>query len=42
VTRPPSFTKAGELLEADQWLRTIESKFELLHCTEQQKTFFAA
>jgi hypothetical protein len=34
------FTEAGEPLEADHWLRLIESKFELLHCTEVQKTLF--
>jgi hypothetical protein len=42
ATRPPTFTKAGELLEADHRLRTIESKFGLLQCTEHQKTLFAA
>jgi hypothetical protein len=42
ATRSPSFTEVGEPLEADYWLRTIESKFGLLHCTEHQKTLFAA
>jgi hypothetical protein len=28
-------------LEADSWLRTIESKFGLLYCTEYQKTLYA-
>jgi hypothetical protein len=42
VTRPPTFTKAGEPLEADHWLRTIEFKFRFLRCTEHQKTLFAA
>jgi hypothetical protein len=42
ATQPLTFTEAGELLEADHWLCTIESKFELLHCTENQKTLFAA
>jgi hypothetical protein len=28
-------------LEADHWLRTVESKFELLNCTENHKTLFA-
>jgi hypothetical protein len=32
----------GEPLEADHWLRVIESKFGLLHCTEVQKTLFTA
>jgi hypothetical protein len=34
--------KASKPLVADHWLRTIESKFELLDYTENQKTLFAA
>ena len=41
-THPPLFTEAGEPLEADHWLRVMESKFGLLRCTEVQKTLFAA
>jgi hypothetical protein len=41
-THPPLFTEAGEPLEADHWLRVMESKFGLLHCTKVQKTLFAA
>jgi hypothetical protein len=40
ATHPPLFTEAGEPLEADHWLRVIESKFGLLHCMEVQKTLF--
>jgi hypothetical protein len=29
---PPLFTEAGEPLEADHWLRVMESKFGLLCC----------
>jgi hypothetical protein len=29
-------------LESDDWLCTTESKFSLLHCTEYQKTLYAA
>ena len=32
-TRPPMFTKADEPLEADDWLRTMEQKFDLIPCT---------
>jgi hypothetical protein len=42
ATHPPLFTEAGEPLEADHWLRVMESKFEFLHCTEVQKALFAA
>jgi threonine aldolase len=36
-TRAPVFTRADEPLEADDWLRTMEQKFDLIHCTEYQK-----
>ena len=41
-TRPPVFTKADEPLEADDWLRTMEHKFDLIPCTKYQKPIFAA
>src|SRR5207247_2584168 len=41
-THAPTFTRAKDPLEADSWLRLMESKFELLTCTETQKTLFAA
>src|SRR5438128_1649933 len=41
-THPPTFTRAEDPLEADSWLRLMESKFELLTCTETQKTLFVA
>jgi hypothetical protein len=33
-THPPVFTRADEPLEADDWLRTMEQKFDLIDCTE--------
>jgi hypothetical protein len=41
TTHPPLFTEAREPLEADHWLRVMESKFGLLRYTEVQKTLFA-
>src|SRR6266542_4318930 len=41
-THPPTFAKAEDPLEADSWIHLMESKFELLTCTETQKTLFAA
>src|SRR6266508_426885 len=41
-THLPIFAKADDPLEADSWIRLLESKFELLLCTEEQKTLFAA
>jgi hypothetical protein len=42
--QPPLFHKTEEPLDADAWLRTIESKFALLsvQCSEANKTLFAA
>jgi hypothetical protein len=42
VTHLPLFFGGKNSLEADDWLRTTESKFSLLHCTEYQKTLYAA
>ena len=43
-TQPPLFHKTDEPLDADAWLRTIESKFGLLPvpCSEANKTLFIA
>ena len=40
-TQPPLFHKAEDPMEADGWLRIMESKFSLLQCTEETKTLFA-
>ncbi|WP_428776700.1 retrotransposon gag family protein, partial [Vibrio sp.] len=42
ATHPPLFSGGRDPLEADDWLRTIESKFSLLNYTEYQKTLYAA
>lgn len=43
-TQPPLFQKTQEPLDADAWVRTIESKFELLTapCPDHNKARFAA
>jgi hypothetical protein len=42
ATHPPTFTEASAPLEADHWLRTIESKFDFPNYIENQKALFAA
>jgi hypothetical protein len=42
ATHPLVFAGAKYPLDADDWLHTTESKFCLLHCTEYQKTLYAA
>jgi hypothetical protein len=43
-TQPPLFTRAEDLLDADVWLRVVESKFPLLNgdCSDAAKVCFAA
>jgi hypothetical protein len=41
ATHSPVFADVTGPLEVDSWLRTMESKFGLLHCTEYQKTLYA-
>ena len=41
-TRPPIFATAADPLEADNWIHTMESKFSLICCSEQQKASYAA
>jgi hypothetical protein len=42
ATHPPVFADATDPLETDNWLLTTKFKFGLLHCTEYQKTLYAA
>ncbi|GJM95199.1 hypothetical protein PR202_ga11907 [Eleusine coracana subsp. coracana] len=42
ATRPPTFSSTIEPMEAENFLRMLESKFGLLNCTFVQKTLFAA
>ena len=43
-TQPPLFNRTEEPLDADAWLRTIESKFSILTvpCSEANKAHFTA
>jgi hypothetical protein len=40
-TCPLIFVKAEEPLEEDEWLRVMEQKIGVIHCTETQKPLFA-
>jgi hypothetical protein len=42
ATHPPIFADKTDPLEADNGLRTTESKFRLLHYIEYQKTLYVA
>jgi hypothetical protein len=43
-TQPPLFTKAEDPLDADIWLKVVESMFPLLHgeCSDAAKVRFTA
>ena len=42
ATDPPIFRGSKEPLDADFWLRTIEEKFGLIQCNDQEKVNYAA
>jgi hypothetical protein len=42
ATHPSTFAEVTDPLEADNWLRTIKSKFGILHYTEFRRTLFVA
>ena len=39
-TKPPSFSQAIDPLDADDWLRTMEKKFEVARTDEEDKVPF--
>jgi hypothetical protein len=40
-TKPPIFRETEELLQADEWLSTIEQRFRLLRVIEDMKASYA-
>ena len=40
-TKPPNFGQAVDLIEADDWLRTMEKKLEIARCEDSDKVPFA-
>jgi hypothetical protein len=42
ATQPPEFIEMTDPLKANHWLHVTESKFELLHYSEFQKTLFVS
>jgi hypothetical protein len=40
--RPPVFTHAANLLEADDWLRAVERQLNIAQCDDRQKVLFAS
>src|SRR5213592_4443986 len=40
-TRPPEFSHAIEPLDADDWLKVVESKLLISQCSDREKVLFA-
>src|SRR6266511_582486 len=40
-TKPPEFSQAIEPLDADDWLKVVESKLRISQCSDQEKVLFA-
>jgi len=41
-TRPPTLSLVRDLLEADDWLKSMEKKLLIAQCTDREKVLFAA
>src|SRR6266498_371883 len=40
-TKPPEFSQAIEPLDADDWLKVVESKLLISQCSDREKVLFA-
>jgi hypothetical protein len=40
-TKPPTFSHSVELMDADDWLKTIDKKLQLVQCTSRERVLFA-
>jgi hypothetical protein len=41
-TKPLTFSHSGEPMDADDWLKTIKKKLQVVHCTNRERVLFAA
>jgi hypothetical protein len=41
-TKPPTFSHAIEPMDADDWLKTIEKKLQVVQCNNREKVLFAS
>jgi hypothetical protein len=40
-TKPPTFSHSIEPMDADNWLKTIEKKLQVVQCTNRDRVLFA-
>jgi hypothetical protein len=41
-TKPPTFSHSIEPMDADDWLKTIEKKLQVVQCNNHEKVLFAS
>jgi hypothetical protein len=41
-TKTPTFSHSIEPMDADDWLKTIEKKLQVLQCTNRERVLFTA
>jgi hypothetical protein len=41
-TKPPTFSHSVEPMDADDWLKTIENKLQVVQCNNREKVLFAS
>jgi hypothetical protein len=41
-TKPPTFSYAVELMDANDWLKSIEKKLQVVQCNNRQKVLLAS
>jgi hypothetical protein len=41
-TKPPTFSHSVEPMDADDWLKTIEKKLQVVQCNNCEKVLFAS
>jgi hypothetical protein len=41
-TKPPTFSQAVELMDADDWLKSIEKKLQVVQCNNHEKVLLVS
>jgi hypothetical protein len=41
-TKPPTFSQAMEPMDADDWLKSVEKKLQVVQCSDREKVLLAA
>jgi hypothetical protein len=41
-TKPPTFSQAAELMDADDWLKSVEKKMQVVQCNNREKVLLAS